>query len=71
MIIGDNEPDTQPVRLKGTGNEEALVSIPVVMVSQADYEMMVGGDGGDVTISIDEEIMLDEQNPLYEEVRGW
>mmetsp|Transcript_27232 Transcript_27232/g.51591 ORF Transcript_27232/g.51591 Transcript_27232/m.51591 type:complete len:399 (+) Transcript_27232:32-1228(+) len=67
VIIGDNEPDTQPVRLKGTGNEEALVSIPVVMVSQADYEMMVGGDGGDVTISIDEEIMLDEQNPLYEE----
>lgn len=42
------------------------------MVSQADYEVMVGGmvggKGGEVEIGIDESVMK-EGNALYEEVR--
>lgn len=66
IIISDSEPDTTPVRLKGTGHEEALVTIPVIMVSMDSYQVLVQGVGQEVMVSMDKDEM-GEGNPLYEE----
>jgi len=66
VIVGDTETDTDPVRMKGTGDEEPtdIIIIPSLMVSRSDYLTLVKGEGKGETVI---ESNVNQTHPLHEE----
>ena len=52
LIVGDSVEGTEPVRMKGTGEEAAdwVLTVPAVMVGLESYEALLAGSG-EVTLS--------------------
>jgi len=72
LVVYDSEEDVNPVRMKGTGEEEEIVRIPSVMISREDGLSLTeiiresgAGSRGNIEITIDIDDKYDENGEKY------
>jgi len=71
LIVSDSEKEVNPVRMKGTGEEDELVMIPSIMISSESGELLrskirsTGAEKGVLSIEIDLDDKMDENGDVF------